>query len=174
MSTPPTPRAVVRTLALGLAAMSLFAATLGDTHHAEAGTSGNGRSVHGTCQAVAGAYTDLNTMTFGIRAHAEAHDTRWTAVKFQIDRPSLNANKDDVPVPPPVRVADDVSGTATSVTCIVRDLVTGEAYGQVAAGQPGPMATAAGSIEIPADRYVRAQVCVTALFLDGERLSDCD
>ncbi len=152
---------------VALAAFGSVAASPGQTFAADTALARDTMAVTGTCAAVAGVNTGLNTMTFAIHAEGRANDSRWIpAATFS---PTPSGKSPIVPPPGP----QDVVGVATTVSCDIVDRVTGEAHGRVAVGLPGPAAAVAGTVEIPRSAEVYARVCVSAVFADGELVDSC-
>lgn len=162
-----TMKRIVTGCLVGVVALGSIAASTGQTFTASTDAARDTLSVTGSCAALAGANTGLNTMTFAIHAEGQANDDRWIP---HVDIVIPTAQPAPL-VPPPG--PQDVVGVATAVTCEIIDVDTGEVHGKVAAGQPGPNAVAAGTVEIPRLADVYARVCVSAVFADGARLRSC-
>ena len=63
----------------------------------------------------------------------------------------------------------------TTLTCYIRDSVTGATYGSVSRGLPGPNAQVAGTIDVPYSPYLYLCARASAVFSDGGSASydDC-
>lgn len=105
---------------------------------------GNGHGSNGpynyfaVCNGQAGAATNLNQITFAVDAVGTA-----TATKL------------------------GVVGVGTTVTCVIKDRFTGQVFGTIAAGDPGPEAVAAGLVGVPFNSSPEACPSGVGVFSDG-------
>ena len=100
-------------------------------------------SAPATCTGAVGAATSLNSITYVIKATANAVATNGAV------------------------------GVGTSVHCVIVDTRTGAVYGGADGGLPGPTAVAVGTATVPLSSTVAAKVCSGAVFSNGGSFSSC-
>jgi hypothetical protein len=133
-------------IVIGLMAAASFGAQPADAASLLLGTDTGGSGpykVVSQCNAVIGATTSLNSITYVVDATATATSTKAGAV-----------------------------GVGTSVACKIIGS-NGVVYGGASGGEPGPEAVGVGTATVPTNVTAHVKVCGSAVYNDGGSTSTC-